>query len=169
MAATAHAAPAYADGGSSASKQANRELPSSVSLDAELLQVSLNTGRYSFEQLTLDEAEIPEGFASSFLFDYRARRANLHLSGYSNELAIACDLRRKQLRIRLAGGDTRAFYLRLDSDVALKGKPEIDARLIVAIAGHQMALDLPRVRVNAKWSKGELQTEFLFPLLQGDF
>ncbi|MEM9493328.1 MAG: hypothetical protein AAGC55_29535, partial [Myxococcota bacterium] len=70
---------------------------------------------------------------------------------------------------RLAGGDSRAFYLRLDGDIFLKSKPEIDARLIVAIAGRTMELDLPRLQVDARWRKGGLRTEVVMPLLQGGF
>lgn len=115
----------------------------------------------------------PVGFESSFTLDFdldiQARQVQMRLASFDNELAIACDLRAKRLRLRLAGGDARGLHIRLDSDVALRGKPEIDARLILALAGRQLTLDLPRVRVGAKWGKRGLQTEVLVPLIEGGF
>lgn len=136
--------------------------------DSALYRLSLNTG---WLELTPAELMAVEGadFASDFYLDWHARQANLRLTGLDGELAIAADLRARRLRLRLAGGHMGTLFLRLDSDIALKGKPEIDARLLVAIAGYQLKLDLPRVRIAAKWRRGQLQMEYMVPLIQGGF
>lgn len=136
--------------------------------DSELYRLSLNTG---WLELTPAELMAIEGadFATDFYVDWQARQANLRLTGLDSELAIAADLRARRLRLRLAGGHKGALFLRLDSDIALRGKPEIDARLLLAVAGYQLQLDLPRVRVAAKWRRGQLQMEYMVPLIQGGF
>ena len=147
----------------------------SLDFQSSSYQLSLNTGWLDLDlageaggAATVPSWE-PVGFESRFYLDIQARQVQMRLASFDNELAIACDLRAKRLRLRLAGGDARGLHIRLDSDVALRGKPEIDARLILALAGRQLTLDLPRVRVGAKWGKRGLQTEVLVPLIEGGF
>lgn len=148
----------------------------SVDFESSSYQLSLNTGWLDLDLAGDGGGAAPMvpswdsvGFESSFFLDVKARQVQMRLASFENELAIACDLRAKQLRLRLAGGDARGLHIRLDSDVALRGKPEIDARLVLALAGRQLTLDLPRVRVGAKWGKSGLQTEVLVPLIEGGF
>jgi hypothetical protein len=136
-------------------------------------QLSINTP--DFRLTTIEPMIIDDGlasayaFASDFSLDLAARRAALRLAGYDNELALAWDMRARNLRVRLAGGDTRIFYIAIDGDVTLRRKPEIDARLIIAIAGQKLELDLPRFRVDARLRGGDVQMEVVIPLIHGGF
>lgn len=136
-------------------------------------QLSINTPDFrltSIEPLVIDDGVGDEyAFASDFSLDLAARRAALRLAGYDNELALAWDMRARNLRVRLAGGDQRIFYIAIDGDVTLRRKPEIDARLIVAIAGQKLELDLPRFRVDARLRGGDVHMEVVVPLIHGGF
>lgn len=141
--------------------------------EVEHYQVSINTPDFhltTIEPLIIDDGVVDEyAFASDFSLDLESRRAALRLAGYDNELALAWDMRARNLRVRLAGGHMRTFYIAIDGDVLLRRKPEIDARLILAIAGQKLELDLPRFRVDAKLRDGEVQMEVVVPLIQGGF
>jgi hypothetical protein len=141
--------------------------------EVEHYQVSINTPDFrltSIEPLVIEDGMVDEyAFASDFSLDLASRRAALRLAGYDNELALAWDMRAKSLRVRLAGGHLRTFFIAIDGDVILKRKPEIDARLILAIAGQKLELDLPRFRVDAKLRDGDVQMEVVVPLIQGGF
>jgi hypothetical protein len=141
--------------------------------EVEQYQVSINTPDFrltALEPLPLDdELDDEYAFASHFSVDIASRRAALRLAGYDNELALNWDMRARNLRVRLAGGHMRTFYIAIDGDVALRRKPEIDARLILAIAGQKLELDLPRFNVNAKWRDGDVQMEVVVPLIHGGF
>jgi hypothetical protein len=140
--------------------------------EVEHYRVSINTPGLrlgTIEPVVLDEDAEPVYFASDFFVDLQSRRANLRLAGFDNELALAWDMRAKHLRLRLATGHLGTFFVAIDGDVALRKRPEIDARLIVAIAGQKLELDLPRFSVYARRLYGELDMQLVFPLIQGGF
>lgn len=136
-------------------------------------QVSINTPDFrltSIEPVLVNEELADEyAFASHFSLDLASRRAALRLAGYDNELALDWDMRARNLRVRLAGGHMQTFYIAIDGDVLLRRRPEIDARLILAIAGQKLELDLPRFNVNAKWRDGDVLMEVVVPLIHGGF
>jgi hypothetical protein len=141
--------------------------------EVEHYQVSINTP--DFRLTTIEPLSIEDGmddeyaFASNFSFDIASRKAALRLAGYDNEFALAWDMRARHLRVRLAGGHMQTFFVAIDGDVTLKRKPEIDAKLILAVAGQKLELDLPKFHVNAKLRDGEVQMEVVVPLIQGGF
>lgn len=141
--------------------------------EVEHYQVSINTPDFrltTIEPLVIDDRMDDEyAFASDFSLDIASRKAALRLAGYDNELALAWDMRARHLRVRLAGGHMRTFFISIDGDVTLRRKPEIDARVVLAIAGQKLELDLPRFRVDAKWRDGDVQMEVVVPLIQGGF
>jgi hypothetical protein len=141
--------------------------------EVEHYQVSINTPDFrltTIEPVVLDDGMDDEyAFASNFSLDIASRKAALRLAGYDNELALAWDMRARHLRVRLAGGHMRTFYIAVDGDVTLRRKPEIDAKLILAVAGQKLELDLPKFRVDAKLRGGEVQMEVVVPLIQGGF
>lgn len=139
-------------------------------LDVEHYQVEVNTGGVTLgtvEPVDPDDEEID--FASNFYLDLESRRANLRLAGFDNELALNWDMRARNLKLRLAGGHMGTFYIAVDGDITLRKKPTIDARLILAIAGQKLELDLPKFRVDAKMREGDLQMELVVPLIDGGF
>jgi hypothetical protein len=139
-------------------------------LEVEPYQVELNTGGVTLgtvESVDPDAEDID--FASDFYLDLASRRANLRLAGFDNELALDWDMRARNLKLRLAGGHMGTFFIAIDGDITLRKKPTIDARLILAIAGQKLELDLPKFRVDAKMREGELQMEFVVPLIDGGF
>lgn len=139
-------------------------------LEVEYYQVEVNTPGVTLgtiEPIDPDDADID--FASNFYLDLESRRANLRLAGFDNELALDWDMRARNLKLRLAGGHMGTFFIAVDGDITLRKKPTIDARLILAIAGQKLELDLPKFRVDAKMREGELQMEFVVPLIDGGF
>lgn len=141
--------------------------------EVEHYQVSLNTPDFTLTTIEPlapeDEIDDEYAFASDFSLDIASRKAALRLAGYDNELALNWDMRARHLRVRLAGGHLRTFFVAIDGDVTLRRKPEIDAKLIVAVAGQKLELDLPKFRVDAKLRGGEVQMEVVIPLIQGGF
>jgi hypothetical protein len=139
----------------------------------EVYQVSLNTPDFTLTTIEPvapeDESDDEYAFASDFSLDIASRKAALRLAGYDNELALNWDMRARHLRVRLAGGHLRTFFIAIDGDVLLRRKPEIDAKLILAVAGQKLELDLPKFRVDAKLRGGEVQMEVVVPLIQGGF
>jgi hypothetical protein len=141
--------------------------------EVEHYDVSVNTP--DFRLTTIEPLAIEDGmddeyaFSSDFSLDIASRKAALRLAGYDNELALAWDMRARHLRVRLAGGHMRTFFIAIDGDVTLRRKPEIDAKLILAVAGQKLELDLPKFRVDAKLRDGEVQMEVVVPLIHGGF
>jgi hypothetical protein len=139
-------------------------------LEVEYYQVELNTGGVTLGTVEAVDPDVEDiDFASDFYLDLASRRANLRLAGFDNELALDWDMRARNLRLRLAGGHMGTFFIAIDGDITLRRKPTIDARLILAIAGQKIELDLPKFRVDAKMREGELQMEFVVPLIDGGF
>ena len=141
-----------------------------ATLDVEHYQVEVNTPGVTLgtvEPVDPDDGEID--FASNFYLDLESRRANLRLAGFDNELALDWDMRARNLKLRLAGGHMGTFFVAIDGDITLRRKPTIDARLILAVGGQKLELDLPKFRVDAKLREGDLQMEFVVPLIDGGF
>lgn len=172
LALVALSGPARADEGDR-SAEPSEPIQAAKLEEVEHYQVSINTPDFrltTIEPVVLDDGfDDGDAFASDFSLDLASRKAALRLAGYDNELALAWDMRARSLRVRLAGGHLRTFYVAIDGDVTLRRKPEIDARLILAIAGQKLELDLPRFRVDAKFRDGDVQMEVVVPLIQGGF
>lgn len=139
----------------------------------EVVDLAINTPGFTLttiEPLIIDDGMDDEyAFASTFSLDIASRKAALRLAGYDNEFALNWDMRARHLRVRLAGGHMRTFFIAIDGDVTLRKKPTIDAKLILAIAGQKLELDLPKFRVDAKWRDGDVQMEVVVPLIHGGF
>lgn len=172
-------APAHADEAAEASPGARPKAApdappdapiEAAKLEVEHYQVELNTGGLTLGTVEPADPDADDvDFASDFYLDLAARRANLRLAGFDNELALDWDMRARNLRLRLAGGHMGTFFIAIDGDITLRRKPTIDARLILAIAGQKIELDLPKFRVDAKLREGDLQMEFVVPLIDGGF
>ncbi len=148
---------------------------------APLFHLTLNSGSLGWTALEPDEpdeigiataADIPtaDGALSSYIdLNLWARRGQLRLSGYGNELAIACDGRARWMRLRLAAGHDRVFQIRFNGHLTLQRKPVLDARLSIRVPGHEFAFDLPSLRVDARWRSGGVKTEIFVPVIRGGF
>jgi hypothetical protein len=143
-------------------------------LDVEPYQLEVNTPGVTLgtvEPAGPDDVDVDfaSNFASNFYLDLESRRANLRLAGFDNELALDWDMRARNLKLRLAGGHMGTFFIAIDGDITLRRKPTIDARLILAVGGQKLELDLPKFRVDARLREGDLQMEFVVPLIDGGF
>lgn len=105
-----------------------------------------------------------------------------NLNQYSNEAAVRLseltlgvfdmrfDLKSRRARLNFGGGDPETFRLHIDSDVLIgKGRARLQARLDLAIAGHQWVIEVPELDLDTENVLGQRAVMLSLPLVEGSF
>lgn len=132
------------------------------------MRLAVNLGSLDLVESDAPAAQ-PAGRPQAWL-NLRTQRGQLSLGdGGENEFFLACDVKKKRARFRLAGGDTSKLSLRISGDLVLGKRPRLDASLLLTVAGRQLALNLPEVELVPRTHAGQLYLEYIFPVLKGSF
>ncbi|MCP4445075.1 MAG: hypothetical protein GY811_06985, partial [Myxococcales bacterium] len=85
-------------------------------------------------------------------------------------LEMRCDIKNRDARFHLGGGDPDAFRLRLDSYISVnRNQARVQARLDLAVAGYGFALKIPDFNVSTENVSGDRAVALSIPFLEGDF
>ena len=94
-----------------------------------------------------------------------------HLDLLSHDyFKIHVDGRAQRARMRLGGGNARYLELRVDSDWHFaEGKARVAARVQLALAGHELDVQLPAMDLSTDNYHGESMVQVNVPLLERHF
>jgi len=85
-------------------------------------------------------------------------------------IGLHFDARGQRARMRLGGGNRHYLELRIDSDwLFTDGKAKVNARVELALAGHEVDFKLPEMDLSEDSYKGEQMVTVNVPLLEKRF
>jgi hypothetical protein len=94
-----------------------------------------------------------------------------HLDRLSHDMfQLRVDARLRRAHLRIGGGDSEGFTLRLDSDIQFDDlNAHVCARLDLALRGHAVSLPLPAFEMSPASYRGDHGIELRVPLLVHQF
>lgn len=95
----------------------------------------------------------------------------LHLATLSADMInMHVDVRQRSARLRLGGGKSERFLLRLDGDMEFaRGGTRVKAKLDISLVGHHLSIPLPDFDVVPRSMEGKRYLELRLPLIEGQF